>query len=195
MEDASGVDLDWFWRGWFYGTEKVNIAVDEVKWFKLRSDQPNLENKGKSVQAGDLNVKANGPSSEDFSQGPQPFTLLNTPDQMYGEFRGKIDDNEIRKKLEGKNIYQVKFRNIGGLVMPLVIEWTFKDGSKEIERIPAEIWRINENEITKVFVKEKEVVSMVLDPNFEIADVDMSDNAFPKKKTESRFDQFKKDNK
>jgi hypothetical protein len=79
-------------------------------------------------------------------------------------------------------------------VTPLIIEWTYKDGSKEIEKIPAEIWRSNENEVTKVFVKDKEVTNIILDPNFELADVEMSNNVFPKKTTESRFDQFKKRN-
>jgi hypothetical protein len=74
----------------------------------------------------------------------------------------------------------------------LVIEWTFKDGSKEIERIPAEIWRLNETEITKVFVKDKEVVNVLLDPNLELADVDVANNTFPKKIVESKFDQLKK---
>ena len=77
---------------------------------------------------------------------------------------------------------------------PLVIEWTYKDGSKEIERIPAEVWRLNETEITKVFIKDKEAVNIVLDPNFELADVEMRNNVFPKKTTPSRFDQFKKNN-
>jgi hypothetical protein len=193
MEDASAVDLDWFWRGWFYGTDHVDIAVDEVKWFKLKTTQTDLENKNKSVTSGDLSTKSGGKPSDDFSAGPQEFNLINTPEQFYGEFKSRVDDNAIRQKLEGKNIYQVKFKNIGGLVMPLVIEWTYKDGSKEIERIPAEIWRSNENEITKVFIKEKEVVNMVLDPNFELADTEMTNNVFPKKQGDSKFDQFKKD--
>jgi hypothetical protein len=194
MEDASGVDLDWFWRGWFYGTENVDVAVDEVKWFKLRTEKTDLEKKNIQVQKGDLSGAGKSGNGSDFGSGPQEFTLLNTPEQMYGEFRGRIDDNVIRQKLEGKNIYQIKFKNVGGLITPLVVEWTFKDGSKEIERLPAEIWRINETEVTKVFVKEKEVVNIVLDPNFELADVEMNNNVFPKKPTESKFDQFKKSN-
>jgi hypothetical protein len=153
------------------------------------------EKKNVKTKKGDLTAEKNaGKNANDFSSGPEPFTMLNTPDQMYGEFRSRINDADIRKKLEGKNIYQIKFKNVGGLVTPLVIEWTYKDGSKEIERIPAEIWRINENEVVKVFVKEKEVVNIVLDPNFELADVEMNNNVFPKKTSESRFDQFKKSN-
>jgi hypothetical protein len=192
MEDASAVDLDWFWRGWFYTTDHVDIAVDEVKWFKLKTQQTDIENKNKHVKSGDLTGSSSNQNTSDFSNGPQEFTLTDTPDNLYGEFRSKVDDKAIRQKLEGKNIYQVKFRNIGGLVMPLVIEWTYKDGSKEIERIPAEIWRTNEKEFSKVFVKDKEVTNILLDPNFELADTEMENNTFPKKPQESKFDQFKK---
>jgi hypothetical protein len=193
LEDASAVDLDWFWRGWFFGTDNVEVELDEVKWFKLRSDKADPEKKTVKAAQGDLNAKKDGKAT-DFSSGPEEFTLVNTPDQLYGEFKSRVDDNAIRQKLAGKNIYQLKFKNNGGLVTPLVIEWTYKDGSKEIERIPAEVWRINENEITKVFVKDKEVVNIVMDPNAELADVDVSNNAFPKKSTESKVDQLKKNN-
>lgn len=195
MEDASAVDLDWFWRGWFYTTDNVDMTIDEVKWFRLKSQQPDLENKNKTVQQGDLSAKNNTNTPADFSKGPQEFTLINTPEQLYGEFRSNVDDNKIREKLAGKNIYEIKFKNVGGLVMPLVIEWTYKDGSKEIERIPAEIWRVNEQEIKKVFIKEKEVVNVVLDPNFELADTDITNNVFPKKEAAaSKFDEKTKQN-
>jgi hypothetical protein len=194
LEDASAVDLDWFWRGWFFSTDNVDMTVDEVKWFKMKTQQTNVENKNKNVKSGDLSAKSSAKKAEDFSAGPEEFTVINTPDDSYGDFRSRIDDNSVRQKLEGKNIYQVKFKNQGGLVMPLVIEWTYKDGSKEIEKIPAEVWRINENEITKVFVKDKEVAAIVLDPDKELADVDDTNNVFPKKPTESKFDKFKKEN-
>jgi hypothetical protein len=193
LEDASAVDLDWFWRGWFFGTDNVEVELDEVKWFKLRSEKADPEKKTVKASQGDLNAKKDSKAS-DFSSGPEEFTLVNTPDQLYGEFKSRVDDNAVRQKLTGKNIYQLKFKNNGGLVTPLVIEWTYKDGSKEIERIPAEVWRVNENEITKVFVKDKEVVNIVMDPNAELADVDVSNNSFPKKSTESKVDQFKKNN-
>lgn len=193
MEDASAVDLDWFWRGWFFTTDHVEVELDEVKWFRLRSEKTDPEKKSVKASKGDLNQKKQGKGT-DFSSGPEEFTLVNTPEQLYGEFKSRVDDNAVRQKLTGKNIYQLKFKNNGGLVTPLVIEWTYKDGSKEIERIPAEIWRINENEITKVFIKDKEVVSIVMDPNAELADVDDSNNSFPKKQSESKVDQFKKNN-
>ena len=162
----------------------------------MRSETVDPEKKKMKVKRGDLQAEtSSGKSGEnDFSNGPVEFSVMNTPEYLQGEFRSRVDDNDIRRKLEGKNIYQLKFRNAGGLVTPLVIEWTFKDGSKEIERVPAEVWRVNEVEITKVFIKEKEVVNIVIDPNFELADVEMRNNVFPKKTAPSRFDQFKKNN-
>lgn len=190
LEEATGTDLDWFWRGWFFTTDNVDMSVEEVKWFKLKSQQNKPENKDKKVKTGDLS--AAGKSSTDFSSGPQEFTLVDTPEELYGEFKSRVDDNAVRQKLQGKNIYEVKFKNRGGLVMPLIIQWTYKDGSKETEIIPAEVWRINEHEITKVFIKDKEVVNMVLDPDNDLADVDEANNAFPKNTSESQFDAFKK---
>jgi hypothetical protein len=192
LEDASAVDLDWFWRGWFFSTDNVDLSVEEVKWFKLRTLKTDLENKGLKTKAGELSAASANPISNDFSGGAQEFSLIDTPGQFYGEFTNRVDDNAIRQKLEGKNIYQVKFKNNGGLVMPLILQWTFKDGSTEIERIPAEIWRVNESEVTKLFVKDKEVVSLVVDPNDELADVNTSNNTFPKKNTDSKFEEFKK---
>ena len=114
---------------------------------------------------------------------------------MYGEFLSRVDDKAIINKLEDKNFYQITLSNKGGLVMPVIIEWTYKDGSKEIERIPAEIWRSNEEKVTKVFVKEKEVTHVVIDPQNETADVNTSDNVFPRKEGASDFDKFKSKNK
>ena len=150
------------------------------------------ENKNVTVAPGDLaRSERQGKEQSDFSNGPEELTLVNTPQQLYGEFRSKVDDNAIRLKLAGKNIYEITFTNKGGLVSPLVIEWTYKDGSKEIEQIPAEVWRINEQQITKVFVKDKEVTNIRLDPNLELADVDVTNNTFPKNQ-DTRFDRFKR---
>ncbi|GIV37123.1 MAG: aminopeptidase [Cyclobacteriaceae bacterium] len=188
MEDASAVDLDWFWRGWFYTTDHVDISVDEVKWYRLRTDRPAPE---KSISARKTRV-AGDEGNKDFTSGPQPLTVLPSDEQAYGEFRNRLDDKAILNRLQNKNIYEVKLSNRGGLVMPVIIEWTYRDGTKEIERIPAEIWRTNENEVTKVFVKEKEVARVLIDPHKETADINEGDNVFPRRPTESRFDQFKK---
>jgi hypothetical protein len=192
MEDASAVDLDWFWRGWFYTTDHVDLELADVKWFTLKQENVNLEKRKIKIKSGDLNVASK--NKKDFTSGPQEFSIQNTADKFYGEFKNRIDDNAIRQKIIDKNIYELKFRNIGGLVTPIIIEWTYIDGSKEIEKIPAEIWRTNEFEVSKVFVKEKEVASILLDPNAELADVEPANNGFPKRVVESKFDQFKKNN-
>ena len=195
MEDASAVDLDWFWRGWFFTTDNVDVDLHAVKWFKLRSESVEPEKKNLRIKRGDLESDSeSGGDGNDFSNGPQEFSLVNTPEFLQGEFKSRVNDDAIRQKLEGKNIYELTFKNIGGLVTPIVIEWTFKDGSKEVERIPAEIWRTNEVEATKIFIKEKEVVNILLDPNLELADVEMRNNVFPKKTIPSRFDRFKRNN-
>jgi hypothetical protein len=194
MEDASAVDLDWFWRGWFYTTDYVDQSIDYVKWYQVRNDKGNPENKSVKSKKGDLKASSGENKFEDFSNGPQPFTILPTDDRFYGEFQNRIDDKAVIDKLVGKNIYEVKLSNKGGLVMPVVIQWTYKDGSKEIERIPAEIWRTNETEIKKVFVKTKEVVKVVIDPNEELSDISQENNVFPKVPEPSKFDQFKKKN-
>jgi hypothetical protein len=194
MEDASAVDLDWFWRGWFYTTDNVDLTVEDVKWFRVKNTTKDPENKNVKVKAGDLSA-SNGSGKDkasDFSNGPQEFLVVKTPESAYGDFRSRIDDKAVMDKLDGKNIYEVTLKNSGGLVSPVIIEWTFKDGTKEIERLPAEIWRLNEREVKKVFVKEKEVSSVVIDPKLETADVNTDDNVFPKKPATSKFDQFKK---
>jgi hypothetical protein len=191
MEDASAVDLDWFWKGWFYTTDVCDQSIDQVKWFKMRKEQTDLEKKNLNVAKGDL-AGGSGKNYSDFSGGPEPFSLVATDPRLNGEFMSRVDDKAIMQKLEDKNIYEVTLTNKGGLVMPVIIEWTYKDGTKEIERIPAEIWRVNEQKITKVFVKQKEVVNMVLDPKQELTDVNMKDNVFPKRPEASKFDDFKK---
>jgi hypothetical protein len=190
LEDASAVDLDWFWRGWFYSTDVVDQSIDKVKWFKMRKDEVDPEKKNVKTKPGDL--AQNDEKYQNFNNGAEPFSLTNTDPRMYGEFRGTIDDKAIMAKLQDKNIYEVSLSNKGGMVMPVVIEWTYKDGSKEIERLPAEIWRTNETKVTKVFVKDKEVTGIVLDPQKEITDINTQDNVFPKTQEASKFEEFKK---
>jgi hypothetical protein len=193
MEDASAVDLDWFWKGWFYTTDNVDMSLDNVKWYKVRNEKTSLENKEKKVAKGDLPKEGDANKKpDDFSNGPEYFTVIPTDSRFYGEFANRIDDKAVMAKMENKNFYEITLTNKGGLVMPVIIEWTFKDGSKEIERLPAEIWRINETKVTKVFSKEKEVVSVVLDPEKETADIMVEDNVFPKVAQPSKFDELKK---
>ncbi len=192
MEDASAVDLDWFWKGWFYTTDNCDMSLDEVKWFKVRKEEVTVENKTKTATKGDLTANAAGNKPSDFSQGPQYFSVLPTDNRFYGEFANRLDDKAVISKMENKNFYEITLTNKGGLVMPVIIEWTYKDGSKEIERLPAEIWRINETKVTKVFAKDKEVVNVMLDPQKETADISIEDNGFPRVSQPNKFDELKK---
>ena len=193
LEDATAVDLDWFFRGWFFTTDNVDIELANVKWFTVKKEV-NIEDKTESVAVkaseGDSASKA-----KDFSSGPEVITMNNASDASYGQFLSRIDDAEIRKQLLDKNIYELTIKNVGGLVMPVTIEWIYTDGTKEIDRLPATIWRLNENEIKKTFIKSKQVKEVNLDPNFEFADTNMDNNSFPKVETKSQFDEFKDKNK
>lgn len=196
MEDASAVDLDWFWKGWFYTTDANNQTLEEVKWYKLETDRAKMENKSVQSKRGDLSAgNGSGDQTDDFSGGPRPFHLTETDPRYYGEFRSRVNDKEIMEKLRDKNIYEVTISNNGGLVMPVIIEWRYKDGTTELEKIPAEIWRLNEKRVTKVFVKDKEVTHVMIDPNMETADINIEDNLFPKVRQPSQFDQFKRKSK
>jgi len=209
MEDASGVDLDWFWRGWFYSIEATDIALDSVNWYKVdlennpepqereypsRAQKPfddisKIRNKESGIEfqiEKDTNLV-------DFYTHYRPWetedSVINQKWVLYDETYG---DKEKEKRFGNKNYYELYFTNKGGLVMPIIIEWTFKDGTKEIEKIPAEIWRKNEKEFTKVFVKNKEVDAIIIDPYRETADIDLSNNNWPVKQLPSRFQVFKK---
>jgi hypothetical protein len=189
MEDASAVDLDWFWKGWFFTTDNVDISVDNVKWYRMKTDDKSFEKKVTAKNeklTGDATKKATS-----FEEAAETFVFANTDDRYYREFKNKVDDEKIKQANANKNFYEVTFKNIGGLVMPLIIEWTYEDGSKEEEFIPAEIWRLNENEVTKVFAKDKRVVNISLDPNKKTADTNTDDNNFPRIQSASKFDQFK----
>jgi hypothetical protein len=188
MEDASAVDLDWFWRGWFYSTDRVDVKVAEVKWFRLKESRPTLEGIGQQNTSRDVKSPS-GKNTNVFDQ-PQELSLTTTPESVYREFRNRLDDKAILQKLSGKNIYEVTFENVGGLVSPVIIQWIYKNGSRETETLPAEVWRTNEAKFSKVFVKEKEVQAIRLDPGLATGDVDVRNNVFPPAPG-SAFDKFK----
>ena len=185
LEDATATDLDWFYKGWFFTTDHVDQQLHNVKWFTVK------EENAKTSENNNSEAEMVDDVFTDFSNGPQVINMTSTPDRGYGQFTSRLDEKELRKQLSGKNIYEVTVKNIGGLIMPVIIEWVYSDGSSEIDRIPAQIWRRNEYEIKKTFVKAKTVVKVNLDPNFELADTDMSNNTFPKADSTSDFDRFK----
>ena len=190
MEDASGVDLDWYWKGWFYTIDNVEIELSNVRWFKINTVSQGIEGQNQTAKIENANKDEDG-NNKDFSNGPENLVITDTPDRYYGEFMNSVDDEAIRKKNAKKNFYELTFKNNGGLVMPIIIEWTYTDGTKETEMLPAEIWRSNESKVTKVFAKDKEVESIIIDPEQRTADVNTDNNVFPKKESKSRLEEFK----
>ncbi len=206
MEDASAVDLDWFWRGWFYGTEAVDISLEKVNWYKMdnrtpaekKVDQKKAFDKEESYVSKTFNkqdiaqtVLEADPATRDFYNSYNPFTVTPDDEKEYKEFMARLSPREKELLNSGLNFYEMHFKNVGGLVMPLILQFNYVDGTSDIERIPAEIWRLNESEVTKVFAKKKEVKSIVLDPYRETADIDETNNTWPRQFAPSRFEMFK----
>ena len=207
MEDASAVDLDWFWRGWFYTTDHVDIAIKNIEWFKIDTKNPEIEKAFEKTQKENatqpISVNRNktdikqtydekDPSINDFYDSYDPFEVLLIDKEAYKNYLSKLDENEIAFLNGDYNYYTIQFESIGGLVMPIILEFTFKDGSKEVIRIPAEIWKKNHENVSKVFAFKKEVVGVELDPFLETADVDLTNNAWPRKVQPSKFELFKR---
>ncbi|MEN9967911.1 MAG: hypothetical protein RIR94_79 [Bacteroidota bacterium] len=208
MEDASAVDLDWFWRGWFYSTDHVDIALTDVKWFELNTQNPEVEkaflqqkDAQKDVHIGvtrnqtaiGQTVNERDPQIDDF-YGKRNIYAVDALDQKaYQGFVAKTSAEDLAYLNAGKQLYELTFENFGGLVMPLIIEATFADGSKKVERIPAEIWRIEELKVSKVFVYEQAVVSFRLDPFLETADTDLDNNTWPRVLQPTRYQLYKQE--
>jgi hypothetical protein len=206
MEDASAVDLDWFWRGWFYGTDPVDVAIDSVKYYRLNTKNPavegtadraqfdrNLENISttRNKEAGTHFAVEADTALQDFYSKWDRFAATPASQQSYQAMYNALSPAE-KKLYDSKSyFYEVSFNNKGGLVSPLLIEWTYADGTKELEKISAYIWRKNENKVIKVFAKTKEVKSIKLDPYRETADIDESNNSWPREYAPSRFELFK----
>ncbi len=206
MEDASGVDLDWFWRGWFYTTDHVDIALDEVKWFRMDTRDPDVENAiSRKEEAetrpfiGDIRnresvketVTERDPEMKDFYNEYDPHGVSILDQQEYKSYLDSLTADEQKVLQMDVNYYELRFKNKGKLVMPVILEFTYTDGTKEEVRIPAEIWKHNADSVSKVFILEKELESIVLDPYRETADVDTGNNYWPPRPQPTRFQLFK----
>lgn len=204
MEDASAVDLDWFWRGWFYTTDHVDISLDEVQWFQMDTKNPdiekpiaksNAENRyiGNERNKEDIKetVTERTPNMNDFYNEYDPYAVTILDRQEYERYMASLTEEEKASLESGENFYQMKFSNKGGLVTPVIMEFTYTDGTTEVIRIPAELWKSNSNGVSKVFKTEKEIASIELDPFLETADTDISNNHWPPKPQPTRFELFK----
>ncbi len=215
IEDASAEDLDWFWRGWFYSIDPVDIAIDTVKHAVY--DGTAAAPSSRTMPARGL-AKPEVNSFEDISKirnrNDKSIVFLTDVDTTLRDFYWRYDrglepydtatkqpamampapetlTDAEKAKYATANLYEVSFLNKGGLVMPIILEFTFEDGTKETQRLPAQIWRKNENKVTKVFLTSKKAVSIQLDPMRETADIDESNNKWPNVAAPSKFALFK----
>jgi aminopeptidase N len=190
MEESSGIDLDWFWRGWFYSTDHVDISLDKVVKARLDSGDPDVEsgvrktadakepesltaanNKGQTVVERDPKVR-------DFYDQTDQFTVFDSARKRAKTARADMTPEELAAQDFKDNFYRFTFRNIGGLVMPVILKMDFTDGTSETVRIPAEIWRKSSKQVTWQYVTGKELKGAELDPKWETADADRGNNVY-----------------
>lgn len=203
MEDASGVDLDWFWRGWFYTTWNNDQAIVDMKWYKINTQNPEVEKPHEQEVAmrGEINISERNSSlnpdstyvekheaeTQDFYSIHSPYEIMDYDVIAYENYMGGLSDEEKEMVNSDLNFYEIKIERKGGLVMPVILLFTFADGSQELVKIPAEIWKNDDLVVSKVFWFDKEVVALALDPYLETADVDMTNNNWPPKMELNKF--------
>jgi hypothetical protein len=193
MEDASAVDLDWFWRGWFYTTDANDIGIKEVKkYFVSNAPSKEVEEFMKKQRRRDT---APGKMIYLIAEGTDDFkSELNKPFKIadYKELDAYVNEHfsaEEKAKLnEPKYFYQVTFDKPGGLVMPIIVELTFEDSTTETQKFPAQIWRMNDKEVSRTFATQKAITKIQIDPKQETADIDLTNNTWPKEVVKSKFD-------
>lgn len=205
MEDASAVDLDWFWRGWFYTTDHVDISIDKVQFFKLSNGDPASEKTFEKELANSIpktiqyqldkevpSMVDKHPELKDFYDNYNPYESTKADAEKFKFFKANLSE-EDKAFVTSNNIYiQIDFSNIGGLIMPIILKFEYEDGSSEVIKVPVEVWRSNTEQISKVFVRSKNVRKIILDPYRQTADTDLSNNYWPEQKIESRFQLYKK---
>jgi hypothetical protein len=208
MEEASGVDLDWFWRGWFYSVDHVDVSVDDVKWLQLDSRDPAIEKPRKKKEEGELpktlTRERNYPLSKrvdrhpelkDFYDSYDEATVLPSEKKKFEALikelkEAKIDPALLRTK---HNFYLIEFSNVGGLVTPVILNVEYTDGSSEELKLPAEIWRFNTEKAAKLLFTKKELKTVTFDPRQELVDTDIENNYWPRRAVKSRFQLYKDD--
>ncbi|EMR02612.1 M1 family metallopeptidase [Cesiribacter andamanensis] len=206
MEDASGVDLDWFWKGWFYTNDHVDIALAGVRYLQLNTKDPQVEAalrqelaqrnanhiaRTRNQQAVPKTAVESNPSLKDFYNNYNEFAVSKQDKDAYDAYRKSLSAEERATLDASWHFYELQLENRGGLVMPVIVQWQFEDGSSEVQYLPAEIWRYNENKVTKAFAKKKKVKTIVLDPFRETADTDEANNYWPEYNQPSRFELYK----
>ena len=205
LEDASSIDLDWFWRGWFYSTDHVDISLDNIKYYRINDQNPVTNKTEKKINFTEVynkdisnqrnkelvTYRENDKGLEDFYTSYDPFKATQKEIKKYEKFKENLKEDELEIIKSNQHFYELEFSNIGGLVMPIILDFTFSDNTNKIIKIPAEIWKKNSSKITKVFAFDKEVNLIELDPYMETADTDRSNNFWPPKMEPSKFELYK----
>jgi len=205
LEDASSVDLDWFWRGWFYTTDHVDINLDEVNYFVINDN--NIEKnknekraKHEEIQIKDISNQRNkdivtyreiDENLNDFYSSYDEFKVTQEDLKQENDFNNSLSKNEREIINSKKHYYEIKLKNIGGLVMPVILDFKFENNEHQLIKIPAEIWKRDNFEIKKLFAFKNKVVQIELDPFLETADTDRSNNYWPKKIEPTKFELYR----
>ncbi len=211
MEEASGVDLDWFWRGWFYTTDHVDISLDRVYEMRLDTEDPDVDfarlREIKQSEPPSVFVERNREEGKqtwvernrdvrDFYDENDEFTVTNVERNRYAQFLEGLDDTERaaleRAVAEDQNYYILQFSNLGGLVMPIILQMEYEGGTKEEIRLPAETWRRSPHGFKKLLVSAEKITGIVVDPLQETADADIENNFYPRRIIPSRIESFKR---
>ncbi len=201
MEDASGIDLDWFWRGWFYSTDHVDISIESVRRINVNTFNPEVEGglmrEDRDAEPETVSDELNKPLKKyiddfpelsDFYNQYDPLDVTQRETWMFEYYMETLTDEQKKMLTSKKNFYLAKFKNVGGLVMPIIVELEYADGSKETRQFPAEIWNKNNEEVSRLMITEKEIKSITVDPRLQTADIDTFNNHFPRKIEKSRFE-------
>lgn len=203
MEDASGVDLDWFWRGWFFSTDHVDQAISNIKEMTIdpkaivarQKTERLYRSEGISTirnrEEMDQTYSEKDPSVLDFYNSYDPEQEDQIDKEVYQKYMDQLTEEEKELLKKEKYFYQIDIENSGGLVMPVIIKMTYEDGMDSILRIPAEIWRFDDPVVNKVIPSDKRIVQFELDPFLEIADINRENNFYPPKPVMTRFELFK----
>ena len=201
MEDASGKDLDWFWRGWFYTTYNVDVGIKSLRLYEIDTKNPDIEKPIKKTKRDELNAKdlidiRNKPLPKavdknkkllDFYNKYDPLDVTDADRREYNKWIKDLDSEELKLLSLRKRFYVIELENVGGLVSPVILEIDYKNAKSETIRIPAEIWRKNNDNVRKMIISDKEIVQIEVDPLLETADTDRYNNFWPPKTIESRF--------
>jgi hypothetical protein len=193
MEDASAVDLDWFFRGWFYSTDFVDIGIKEVKQYYV-TETATTELKDAKVRKGRFGLDK-GPfvylvsdKSTELSQTSKKALKIEEVKLLSEYVNQKLSAEEKASLKAPKFFYEVEFNKPGGMLMPIIVEMTYEDDTKEVFKYPAQIWRKNNDTAKKVYATEKAIKKIQIDPKLETADIDVTNNAWPKVETKTKFD-------